>query len=54
MISALKVERDGIQRADRTAGAKAQRHVETLYVLGVVTLPQVQASELGQCRTHLL
>lgn len=47
LISASKVERDGMQRADRMAGAKAQRHGEALCVSGTVALPQVQVSELG-------
>lgn len=45
--SALKVEQDGIQGADRTAGAEAQRHEETMCISGVATLPQVPPSERG-------
>lgn len=38
--SALKVEKDGIQGADRMADAKTQRHEETPCISGMVTLPR--------------
>lgn len=38
--SALKVEKDGIQGADRMTDAKTQRHEETSRISGMVTLPR--------------